>query len=223
MKHITVDWISPRDLSNYRPTRTRAFTMIILQVLAFLLVLVLLYDSRPVSQRQEKKIQTKQFKLHEATAHLKSIRYQQNLKNRSNEKAMEEEMLLSNSNRSKWIKTQMKQEMLDANIRRHTLAARLLRQHVLYAPEISDALNHRADRLQIGTQKYQQRKDKLKKNGRERKRYFHLNYHHEKDQDFKLIKDAEDCQRIIDENTKYLAKYDLKHSDNDLKRSTSKD
>lgn len=129
---------------------------------------------------------------------LKDLREKYNRRIRSKQNARENGVFIDNSNRKKWVQEDIKHIKINDNLRRHRLLAKYLK-----VPEISDALNHRADHLQEKSNKLQKQKDKLKQTGIEDLDSYGHNVKDENDRYYIFNKKEGKCQKIIAKNAKY--------------------
>lgn len=175
--------------------------------LCILLVSVFLheFDCRPVFfqkyRKEQQEIRQRRLENKAAGVRLSDLRRKYRSRVRSESKASKEGIKMDHPNRSKWIKKDKEYEKIEANIRRHSLSAKLLKGN----PEISHALLQRAKDLQAPSLELQKEKDKLKKEGIEDSISYTLNSDEDRKKYRKFKRKANECHEIIYRNTVYLS------------------
>lgn len=145
--------------------------MLKLQVLYYFLgfLSIIIYTLQPCEciptffqeyRKKRQKIREKRLKLSAAEIRLKDLNEKYHRRDRSEQFAEDIGVEYTHSNRSKWIKNDIKHVELNANVNRHLLAAK----HV-GVPEIRHALVHRAKGLQKKSFKLFKKKNELRRTG----------------------------------------------------------
>lgn len=155
-------------------------------------------------RKKQQKNREKRLKQSAAEKRLEDLTKQYNRILKSIHNANNDGIYIDHSNRSDWIKKDMIQNKINANIRKHRLAAKVLKGNI----EIKDALGHRANHLQKESNDLQKQKEELKQKGFIDKEMIDLNEFNKVHASERFDIKADKCRKVIQKNARYLSTHD---------------